>query len=232
MKLLLTSNGLTNQSIRDALLDLAQKPAQDLHIVFIPTAANPENGTGNNDKSWLLNYFNEAKSLDPKVLDIIDLAVANNDWEARVKPADVIIVGGGNTFYLSYWMRKSGFMAALPELTKTKVYVGTSAGSMIVTPTLKVTSQAINKLNMLSDDDLASIGPAGESSARTASLVPFAVRPHFGAPHRAAITKDFLRTAAQAIDLPIYAIDDQSAVKVTGENIEIVSEGSWELIKP
>ncbi|HZL08006.1 MAG TPA: Type 1 glutamine amidotransferase-like domain-containing protein [Candidatus Dormibacteraeota bacterium] len=227
MRLLLTSNGLTNQSIKDAMIDLAQKPAEDLHIVFIPTAANPENGTGNNDKSWLLNYLNEAKSLNPKVLDIIDLAVANNDWEARIKLADVIIVGGGNTFYLSYWMQKSGFMDALPELVKTKVYVGISAGSMIVTPTLKVTSQAINKLDTVQEEELDRLGPPGESSAATASLVAFAVRPHFGAPHRGTITKDFLQTIAQAINLPIYAIDDQSAVKVIDENIEIISEGTW-----
>src|SRR3972149_9243870 len=124
MKLLLTSSGNTNKSIENTLLDLLGKPFEKTNIVFIPTAANAEQG----DKSWLVDDMNNFKKLNFASFDIIDLAaVPKSIWLPSFKKADVLVFGGGDTYYLLSWIKKSGLEKILPELLKTKAYVGISA---------------------------------------------------------------------------------------------------------
>ena len=52
-----------------------------------------------------------------------------------VQKTDVLLVGGGDALYLCYWMRQSGLADLLPSLSET-VYVGVSAGSMVMTPSI------------------------------------------------------------------------------------------------
>ncbi|MDP3973945.1 MAG: Type 1 glutamine amidotransferase-like domain-containing protein [Candidatus Daviesbacteria bacterium] len=198
MKLLLTSAGLTNKSITNALKQLADKPFEDLNAVFIPTAAYPE----------------------------VNLQWLEEDIK-RIQKADVIFVGGGNTFYLSYWMQKSGLSDLLPELLKTRIYVGISAGSMIVTNNLRVSSQALEKFHQLSDEEYEELGPKGKSLSKTAKLVDFVIRPHLNSPQFSKIRLNFLSKIAKNLSETMYAIDDQSAVLVNDKKIEIISEGKW-----
>jgi dipeptidase E len=145
MKLLLTSGGLTNPSICKALEDLVGKPAKDTKIGFIPTAANYERG----DKGWLVNDLYRIKQQGYWV-DIIELTAHNPDAIAKVlEDKEVIFVGGGNEFYLSFWMQKSGLFDLLPKLLETKVYAGISAGSMIMGKSLVLSSQAQDSLTMI-----------------------------------------------------------------------------------
>lgn len=231
MKLLLTSNGITNKSLKTALLGLLGKPFEQSSLVFIPTAANAEP----EDKQWLIDDFANIKKLSFKEIYIVDLAaeasLPKELWWKQIEDADVILVGGGNNFYLSYWMDKSGLFDALPKLLESKVYVGISAGSMAVTAHLRVTGEALAKFGQLKDDEYGELGPEGQSLNKTIKLVDFVVRPHFNSPFFPKINENFLNEVAQTIKEPIYALDDQSAVKIDDAEVEVVSEGEWKLIK-
>lgn len=227
MKLLLTSGGLTNSSIAKAFQELIGKDPKDSKVAFIPTAANPERG----NKDWLIDDLYRIKSRGYYV-DIIELtALKPAELKAALKEMDVIFVGGGNSFYLSYWMQQSGLFDMLPELLKTKVYAGISAGSMAICDNIKISSEVLEKLGELSDEDYDELGPAGESSSKTLKLVDFVFRPHLNSPYFPNVREDLLKEVAEKLNVPMYALDDESALKVVDGRVEVISEGKWLLLK-
>ncbi|MEK9130033.1 MAG: Type 1 glutamine amidotransferase-like domain-containing protein, partial [Patescibacteria group bacterium] len=128
MKLLLTSTGITNKSIANALFNLIGKKFEDTTLVFIPTAANGVTG----DKKWLIDSLLNLKKLNFKSIEITDIsAIDRKIWEQSFKRADILYFEGGDTYHLMEWINKSGLVKILPELLKNKVYVGASAGSMV-----------------------------------------------------------------------------------------------------
>lgn len=227
MKLLLTSAGITNDSLAAALEGLAGKPFAELKIGFVPTAAFSEPG----DKGWLIADLHRLKERGAEV-DIIDIAqLPVDEILARLQPVDVLFVGGGNTYYLSYWMEKSGLFAALPKLLETKVYAGISAGSMVMGKTIRVSSQALNS-DRIYDDEYHEFGPLGRSAEITYNAVDFSVRPHLGSRYFPEVTEKKVQQVANRLDVCIYAIDDSTAIQVVDGVIEVISEGNWHLIEP
>ena len=229
MKLLLTSGGLTNRAIVDALQDLLVKPFSKANIVFIPTAANAEEG----DKSWLVRDLASVQALGWKSLQIIDIAamhgLPNSVWLTPIREADAIMVGGGNCFYLSYWLQRSGLADELPHLLKTSVYIGVSAGSMVAGASLCVASQALNSPQSFKDEVYDELGPISQSSATTLHLTDFVFRPHLNSPFFPKANQSFLQQFAQKIEHPMYALDDQCAIKINGQSQKVVGGGTWEL---
>lgn len=227
MKLLLTSNGLSNESIANALEELVGKPRKEIKIAFIPTAAFPEDDEKHESRDWFADDLYRVKEFCGFV-DVVSLADLPADKVLeRLRYVDVIFVGGGNAFYLSYWMDKTGLFDALPGLLETRVYAGISAGSMIATQSLRTTSQAIKNREAFNGGLFDGFGPINQTNARTANLVDFVVRPHYG---RKIFSEDFLQEIADDVSLPFYAIDDSSAIKVVDGVVEVVSEGEWELL--
>jgi dipeptidase E len=211
MKLLLTSAGIMNESIAQALLSLTKKSFHKLKVAFIPTAANIESG----DKSWLIQDLMHCSNLGFSSVDIVDIsALPHSIWEPRIQEADIVHVGGGNTYYLAYWIKKSGLGTLLPELLKTKIYVGTSAGSIVASPNLTMTSS----------------DPGIIKDAQALNLVKFYIRPHLHTVDFPQMKKETLEKIALKLRAPIYYLDDQSAVKVEDTNIEIISEGDYLVI--
>ena len=97
MKLLLTSAGITNKSIANALSDLVGKRLEDASIVFIPTASNVEKG----DKGWLIDNLVQLQELNFKQIEIADIsAVPENIWRPKLEEADILFFEGGNPYYL------------------------------------------------------------------------------------------------------------------------------------
>lgn len=213
MKLLLTSGGLVNQTMINALRELIGKDFKDTKLVFIPTAANVEVG----DKLWLISDLSKCRELGFKEVDIMDIAAVSQDiWRPRLENADVIMVGGGNTSYLMGQIKKSGLAKILPDLLKSRVYVGISAGSMVVSPNLKEKEmQQLYEEPIIDDETNEGLG-----------FVDFLVVPHMGSPYfpRAA---ELIDEVAKNIEIPLYAIDDQTAVKVINGKTEVISEGKW-----
>jgi len=214
MKLLLTSGGLANNSIIKALSELVQKPFNELKLAFIPTASNLEAG----DKWWLIKDLEACKNLGFLSIDIVDIsALPKTIWQKRLQDSDVILVEGGNTFHLMYWFNHSGLHQILPELLKTRVYIGISAGSLVVSPSIINASSekqiAIDIGETIYDDGL--------------SLVNFMIAPHINNPHCPQYTFENLEKQSKNYQYPIYGLDDNSAIKIDGDKVEVVSEGEW-----
>ena len=215
MKLLLTSSGLANKSIAEALLDLAGKPFNKLNLVFIPTAANIEKG----DKEWLIKDLINCRNLGFASIDIVDISAVSRDiWEPRIKEANVLLFGGGNTFHLMHWLRKSGLKEILPELLTDRIYVGISAGSMVASHSLFLST---TKPFYYPDG-------VGENKKEEAlGFVNFHIRPHFNSPDFPTLRKKNLEKIAKELEKPMYAIDDQTAIKVVDGKVKIISEGEY-----
>jgi len=214
MKLLLTSAGITNKSIAEALFSLTEKKPEDTTVVFIPTASNVETG----DKDWLINDLINLKKLNFKSIEITDIsAVDEKIWKPSVERADILFFEGGNTYYLMKWLNKSGLTKMLPELLKDKVYVGVSAGSMVTNKDLALKlSQIVYGEDLDKDYDMAGL-----------NFVDFYFLPHLNSEYFVNLREDFIKTVTKDIKEKIYALDDESALKVVDGKIEMISEGKW-----
>ncbi len=212
MKLFLTSAGLANDSIVKAFNELGGLAKEKIHIAFVPTAANVEEG----DKGWLIKDLNNLKKQQYSCVDIVDISAVSEDvWKPRLEAANVLFFGGGNTFHLMHWLQKSGLDKLLPELLKTRVYAGISAGSCVAGPTIynKVQNLFGEKYNLKIKEGL--------------NLVNFQFIPHLNSPYFDKIREEYIKEAAKELTEPVYAADDNTAIKVIDNKIEIISEGKY-----
>ena len=215
MKLLLTSSGITNKSIEKAFSELVEKPFSKLYLTFIPTAANVEKG----DKSWLVEDMYNFKKLGFSAFDVIDIsAISRSIWLPSFEKADILVFGGGNTFHLMQHIRESGLAELLPELLKTRVYVGISAGSMVTAPTLLPPA---TQLFYYPDE----VGEYHEENGL--ELVDFYVRPHLNSKWFPKVNSPNLEKLSKETPNTFYAIDDDTAIKVVDSRISLISEGTW-----
>jgi dipeptidase E len=222
MKLLLTSAGIQNATIRGELVDLLGKPIGECNALCIPTASygSPYGSPGG---AW---RFISGHSDQPmcelgwKSLGVLELtalpSIDRERWIPWVRETDVLLVNGGDALYLGHWMRESGLADLLPSLSDT-VYVGFSAGSMVLTP-------------RIGEDFVGWKPPAGGDS--TLGLVDFSIFPHVDHPDLPDNTMEAAETWAAGLSGPAYAIDDDTAIKVTDGTVEVVSEGHWKLFTP
>ena len=219
MKLLLTSAGIKNESIRNALVELLGKPIADADALCIPTASYghaPRGFTG----AW---RFISGRASTPmcelgwKSLGVLELtALPSLDadlWIPVVKDADVLLVNGGDALFLCHWMRQSGLAELLPSLRDT-VYVGLSAGSMVMTPQI--------------GEDFVSWRPPGGGD-RTLGIVDFSIFPHVDHEDLPENTMADAARWAAGIPGPAYAIDDETAIQVIDGVVDVVTEGRWRL---
>jgi dipeptidase E len=215
LKLLLTSGGVTNPSIRAALERLLPKPIGECRALCIPTAqwGHPMCGPSSvrgfvaAEPQW--DHFSGLGWGSLGVLELTALpTVGAERWVPWVREADVLLVDGGDATYLSHWVRESGLADLLPSLVDT-VWVGVSAGSMAMTPRI--------------GQDFVSWPSAPDD--RTLGVVDFSIFPHLNAfPTN---TPAHAERWAADVGGPAYAIDEQTAIVVVDGSIEVVSEGEW-----
>jgi dipeptidase E len=228
MKLLLTSSGITNQSISDALVDLLGKPIAESSALFIPTAIYPFRGGAG--MAWQA-ICGRARSplceLGWKSLGVLELTtlptIREENWVPAVREADALLVWGGDVLYLCHWMRQSGLADLLPSLSES-VYVGVSAGSIAVTP---YNCDAEFDLEYVPDGSEMAVG-----AERALGLVDFTLYPHLDREDMPDTALANIEKWASGIPVPTYAIDDATAIKVVDRTVEVVSEGNWTLINP
>jgi dipeptidase E len=215
MKFLLTSNGLSNQSIAKALFDLVGKPPAEVSIAFIPTAMNVSTG----DKDWFVNDLYNINSQGLKNLDIVDIsALPKEIWLPRFEKADVLFFSSGNSFHLMRWINESGLAELLPELLKTRVWAGISAGSMVTNPTLALSSK---------DKKIYYEEKFGVVTEKALGFVDFYTRPHFNSPDFPQANREYLEDMAKDFPDTIYALDDNSTLKVVDGKVEVITEGEY-----
>lgn len=222
MKLLLTAGGFTNASIRDALVDLLGKPIEEASALYIPTAIYA-NSRGASLSTMVIRgeigapFCNAGwKSLG--LLELTALPTLDRErWVTWVREADALLVGGGDPLYLSYWMRESGLVELLPSLRPEMVYVGLSAGSMVLAP--RVGQFFVDWTPPTGGDE-------------TLGLIDFSIFPHLDHPMLPHNTMANAERWAADIAGPAYAIDDDTAIKIDGGTVEIISEGNWKQLNP
>lgn len=213
MKLLLTSGGVCNESIAGALSEMTGKPASDTKICVIPTAANVEAG----NKNWYINQFLCLWSFGFSWIDIIDPSASYvTDWRERLMSADVIFVSGGNTFHLLEQARASGLLDWLKQNLGDKVYVGSSAGSILAAPTIAIAGFRGIDRNINNLQDLAGLG-----------FVHFEFIPHA----LSFFDEQAVKSYADSSKYDVYAADDATAIRVIDGKATVVSEGFWRLFK-
>jgi dipeptidase E len=220
LKLLLTSAGVKNPSIHDALVGLLGKPIAESSALCIPTAQYGHPNVGPGERPW---RFISGQSELPMVelgwqsMGVLELtalpSINEEQWVPLVRETDVLLVAGGDVMYLCHWMRESGLADLLPSLTET-VWVGLSAGSMVMTPRVGA-------------DFVQWQAPDGGDS--TLGIVDFSICPHLAPEGMPGNSMAEAEEWAAGIAGPAYAIDDETAIRVVDGAVDVVSEGQWKL---
>lgn len=217
-RFLLTSAGVRNETIRDALVKLLGRPIEECTALCIPTAmyGHPFAGPGENVWKFVAGRSEQPMvELGWKAVGLIELtalpSIDKNRWVPLVRSADVLLVSGGDALYLCHWMRECGLTDLLVELKNT-VWVGMSAGSMVTTP-------------RIGEEFVGWRPPSGND--RTLGLVDFAIFPHLDNASLPDNTMAAARKWAADLDCAAYAIDDETALCVVDGDVEVVSEGQW-----
>lgn len=216
MKALLTSAGITNKTLERAFQDLVGKSFKETKVAFIPTAADVEPG----HKDWFVDNINQFFNLGIGSFDVVDIAALERKfWEPRLETADVLYVSGGNEYFLMYHILKSGLIEVLPKLLEQRVWVGVSAGSMVLGKRI-----APEYIKLIYEEEIL---PPFDKVDSFLNFVDFSIKPHMNSPHFPKASQESLdRYAPQILDT-FYGLDDNSAIKIVGDNIEVVSEGDW-----
>lgn len=227
MKLLLTSAGIKNASIHNALLALLGKPIAEANALCIPTASYGHSMVTPVMAWQFISGQDECPMVELgwKSVGILELtalpSIEKERWVSWVQAADVLLVNGGDPMYLCYWMRQSGLADLLPSLDA--VWVGLSAGSMIMTP-------------RIGEDFVGWQPPTGGNESRgsdeTLGLVDFSIFPHLNHAMLPWNTMVNAEKWAAGIGGPAYAIDDETAIKVVDGAVEVISEGHWQQLTP
>lgn len=230
MKFLLTSGGITNASITESLVGLLGKPIAESSALCIPTALYAGGGP---DRAW---QFINGSSRNPLVelgwrsVGVLELtalpSLGKEQWVPKLQQTDAILVSGGDSLYLCHWMRESGLADLLPSLGET-VYVGVSAGSMVVTPNF---GEAYDDWFCREPPRPADNLPLADD--RALGLVDFSIFPHVDVERSPQNSMPNAELWASRRSNPTYAIDDQTAVRVVDGAVDVISEGHWKLFAP
>jgi dipeptidase E len=222
VKLLLTSAGIKNSSIQDALVELLGKPIAESDALCIPTAAY---GSSYSTPAGPWRFIS-GRSDQPmtelgwKSVGVLELtalpSMGSERWVEWVRDTDALLVNGGDALYLAHWMRKSGLADLLPSLRET-VFVGFSAGSMVLTP-------------RIGEDFVGWKPPTGSDEAL--GVVDFSIFPHVDHPALPENTMAAAERWAATLGNPAYAIDDDTAIRIVGGAVDVVTEGHWRLLSP
>lgn len=220
MKLLLTSAGIKNPSIEAALVGLLGKPTAAANALCVPTASYGMKGGAMS--AWKLATGREphtpAVELGWRSVGLLELtalpSVDEDHWVPLLRDTDALLVGGGDPMFLCHWVRQSGLADLLPTLHET-VWVGISAGSMIMAP-------------RIGEEFVGWRAPSGTDEAL--GLVDFAIFPHLDHPDLPHNRLDVAERWAAKLGSPAYAIDDDTAIEVVDGAARVVSEGSWHLL--
>lgn len=234
MKLLLTSNGFTGPLIERAFLEMVGERT-DLKVAIIPTASDPIEWVPEKEGSkeyiaklipekkeknaeWLNNYKKEWVEKGYDVV-IADLKGDPEEIKEKLESVDVIDVTGGDVNWLLDWAKKSKLDTYLKDLLdKGVVYVGASAGSMLLQPDIGLTWWGPEEKWKVVDH--VGLG-----------IVDFIVAPHQKEESLLKSEENLInrrKYLQSVINFPwkVYLLQDGQAIKVIGDNVEHIGEGS------
>jgi dipeptidase E len=218
VKLLLTSSGLRNQTLRDALRDMLGKPFGSANIVYVPTASVAESG----DHGWLVEDMSRLHGLGWREFDVLELnGLPKQMVLDRLLHADVIDAEGGSHYHLARSITGNNLADGFLEALASRVYVGVSAGSMIFSRNLTEHSAAVI-------GDSVDLHVLGATTVEPPfGLFDWYLKPHLYSPDFPGRDDAWADYIVARADFPIYFIDDETAVRVNEDKVDVVSEGRW-----
>ncbi|WP_330289254.1 Type 1 glutamine amidotransferase-like domain-containing protein [Streptomyces sp. NBC_00576] len=218
MKLLLTASGLRNATLQDALRDLLGKPFESANVVYVPTASVAEPG----DHGWFVADMNRLHGLGWREFDILELnGLPQQMVLERLLHADVVYVEGGNQYHLARSITGNGLAEGFLEVLESRVYVGVSAGSMIFSRNL--TEHSADVIG-----DAADLHVLGATTVESPfGLFDWYLKPHLYSPDFPERDDDWADRIVERADFPIYFIDDDTAIRVSDDKVDVISEGRW-----
>ena len=240
-KLLLTSSGISNPTIYQALVDLLGKPVGESSALVVPTGIYPFSvGAAMAYKAVCGTAPTPLCELGWKSLGLLELtalpSIDRSAWVPAVEEADALLVWGGDPLFLSYWMHEAGVPDLLSSLQRPIVYVGVSAGSLVAATVFgeSYTKPYRGTGNPITREDMTFPDGEGEVvmnfiTAKGAGFTDFAMIVHANGAGRPDASFAAAPKWAAKLAVTLYAIDDQTAIKVEGDSIEVVSEGQWKV---
>ncbi len=203
-KILLTSAGFENPEVRREFLKLVNKPSSEIRIIFVPTASRTKEELFYVEKSRKELLKIGIKEENIKTFDL-DHEVSYDE----VDSFDVIYVCGGNTFYLLKKVRETGFDKIINQfLENNRIYVGVSAGSYIMCPTIEMATWKHTDRNDVGLKDLTGL-----------NIVSFLVTVHFETKYKEVIEKETNNSK-----YPVKILTDNQALLVFNDEEKIVGE--------
>ncbi len=212
MRLFLSSQNFGNHT--DALLQLVGSRRKTIFI--------------NNAKDYLPPDERQKSSAEKKQefgaiglqfqeIDLRDYFGKKDKLNDALQDIGLVWLSGGNTFTLRRALRYSGLDMLLPELLKQDMCVlgGSSAGSIIATPSLRGTEHG---------DDPREVPDGYDNTIiwEGLNLVPFYIAPHYRSEwfgdESAAMVAYFKKQ-----NLPYYALEDGQVVCVNGEQMDVLA---------
>lgn len=199
-------------SVHLVALDIAKKvnlkPGNN-KLVFIYTATEDEH---QKDLSW---KNNDNKALKKAGFNITEYTITGKT-ELQLKKElidfDYFYIEGGNQFYLLKQAQKSGFDKIIRDfiVNKNKIYIGTSAGSIIASPDIYPTyrPEKADKIKL--------------SDYRGFNLVDFIIFPHWGSEHFKDVYLKQRMEHAYNTDSQIILLNDFQYIEVRDEWYKII----------
>lgn len=174
-------------------------------VTFIPTASIPESVT------FYVGAGRKALEKLGLIVDELEISGATTgEISSKLKQNDFIYVTGGNTFYLLQELIKSGADKIITEqINSGKLYIGESAGSMIVSPNIEY-AKGLDSPKKAPDLNVFS----------ALNIVDFYPLPHHtNFPFKKAVEKTI---ATYGVDLTLYPISNSQAISVKGDEIKVL----------
>lgn len=215
------ASGLRNESLRDALRDMLGKPFGSANVAFVPTASVAEPG----DHGWFVTDMNRLHGLGWRQFDVVELnGLPRRTVLDRLLRADVIYVEGGNQYHLARSITGNNLAEGFLEALESRVYVGVSAGSMVFSRNL--TEHSADVIG-----DAADLHVLGTTTLEPPfGLFDWCLKPHLYSPDFPERDDAWADQIAERADFPVYFIDDETAVRVRDDTVDVVSEGRWRLL--
>lgn len=188
-------------------LSFLPKPIGEMKIAWIKTAAKV---SGDQDfLTYLEEYKKEITTLgwDFQEVDIDGRGI--EELREILADKDLIHVGGGNPFFLLKCVKESGFDKVIKELIdRGVVYVGSSAGSFLMCPTVEVGSWKEGRNHF------------GVTDFTALDMVPFLIKAHYKPGQ-----DDFLREKIKTATHPVRILTDEQAILVMNGEIKLIGKG-------
>jgi dipeptidase E len=159
-RIILTSTGTTSETAKNAVLNLIPKLPNKNAVIITTASKNKENN------KWNIITKDQFIEMGYEKIDFLDLETNPN---INLSEYGTIYVAGGNTFKLMKFVGESNFKEEVEKcLEKGGVYIGSSAGAIIATPTIQIAGEITPDENAVNLQDLTGM-----------NLVKFEILPHY-----------------------------------------------------